>query len=195
MDQLAGLEYPDGDPGALESAASRLRALARHVAVEARAVKSAAHVQTWKGPAAAVFAGVVGAQAIALHAGPAALDGAARAVEQLADDLRSARQRIKRWAQEIEAAEQALRQQAEQARRQGWPGEGAGAWSIAATTFAWPPGMSASRVSPRRVAGLLASAPSAGACCTAAWKEVRIMPGSSSVVRMPNGPTSGAKAS
>ncbi len=105
MSERAGLPYPDGDPGGLESAAGRLRALAAAVTGDARDAAAAAKPAGWVGPAAAAFAFVATAIAGRLATSAGILGAAAGPVRDLATTLDDAQRQIRRWAREIEEAE------------------------------------------------------------------------------------------
>ena len=114
MGVRAGLEYPEGDPGGLTAAASRLAGLAGQVAGEAGAIARAAQVSGWEGNRYALFRAAVQGIAPSLEGGASALQRAARRVDDLADQLQRTQRQIREWAEEIEAAEKSV-QEAESA--------------------------------------------------------------------------------
>ncbi|HEU5160081.1 MAG TPA: hypothetical protein VFU43_23995 [Streptosporangiaceae bacterium] len=105
MGVRAGLEYPEGDPGGLMSAASRLSSLAALVAAEAGGIARAGQVAGWEGRRYALFQAAVRGIAPGLESGAGALRRAARLVDDLAEQLQRAQRQIRAWAEEIEAAE------------------------------------------------------------------------------------------
>jgi uncharacterized protein YukE len=106
MGVRAGLDYPEGSPGTLSSAAGRLSSLAAYVASEAGSIARAGHVSGWEGHRFALFQAAVQGMTPGLETGAAALRRAARLVEDLADQFQQAQRQIRNWAEEIEAAEQ-----------------------------------------------------------------------------------------
>ena len=105
MGTRAGLDYPEGDPGGLSAAGSRLSSLAAAVAADAGSVARAGNVAGWQGKSSRLFAAATGQLARPLAAGANALHRAGRAVDDLADLIRQAQSRIRAWAEEIEEAE------------------------------------------------------------------------------------------
>lgn len=105
MGTLAGLEYPEGDPGGLSAAAGRLSRLASEVAGEAAGVARAGRVGGWEGPAYAVFTAAVRALGGPLDRAASTLRRASNAVDDLAEQIESAQTKIKGWADEIEQAQ------------------------------------------------------------------------------------------
>ncbi|WP_117212534.1 hypothetical protein [Allorhizocola rhizosphaerae] len=105
MGTLAGLDYPEGNPGGLTSAAGRASRLAAQVASASSSVERATRVPGWEGPRYALFA--VAARAMTRDLGPAAgaLARVSRALTDLAETVQEAQRRIRDWADEIEAAQ------------------------------------------------------------------------------------------
>jgi outer membrane murein-binding lipoprotein Lpp len=103
--ERAGLPYPDGDPGGLESSAGRLSSLAAVVAGDAADAAAAARPDSWVGPAAGAFAMVAVDLANRLATSAHRLRAAAVPVRTLAHTLDHAQRQVTRWAREIEAAE------------------------------------------------------------------------------------------
>jgi uncharacterized protein YukE len=108
--ERAGLPYPEGDAGGLESAAGRLTSLAAAVAGDAADASAAARPAGWVGPAAAAFAALAGTIASHLSTSAHALRSAAIPVRRLAHTLEEAQRQIRGWAREIEEAERAAAQ-------------------------------------------------------------------------------------
>jgi hypothetical protein len=106
MGTRAGLDYPEGDPGGLSAAASRLTALAAVVAGQVGRVARAGRVGGWHGRSARVFEAATVMLAMPLASGADALRRAARVVDDLADRVTHAQARIRQWAEQIEQAEQ-----------------------------------------------------------------------------------------
>ena len=108
MSELAGLEYPEGDPGALSDAAARLRAPARGVDAEAASIGRVTRTPAWKGPRAELFSQAARRIATGLIDGTGALAAAASRLDGLADLLDDTQRQVKRWAEEIHDAEAEL---------------------------------------------------------------------------------------
>lgn len=108
-----GLPYPQGDPGAADSASARLSALVIQLGQTATAVGTGAPA-SWQGHAAAVYGETVRAVGSSLSGALGALSGAATAVRQAGQVLEDAQQEVERLARRVRRA----REEAERADRE-----------------------------------------------------------------------------
>jgi uncharacterized protein YukE len=113
---LAGLQWPEGDPPALRSAAARLgRAASGLRSTGARFAATARSAPTWNGLAAAAYAGGVAEYTSTFAQASSALTGAAGALADLAAAVENAQQEVRELARKVEAAEEAAREARERA--------------------------------------------------------------------------------
>ncbi|HEX7132693.1 MAG TPA: hypothetical protein VF228_08960 [Iamia sp.] len=102
-----GLPWPDGNPGAIEGAAGRLRSMAGQVGRIAGRTTELADVGGWTGPASTVYSAAMTAHAVTLARGAGPLGTAAARLRALGDELGDAQREIRRLATEVRQAEDA----------------------------------------------------------------------------------------
>ncbi|HEV2754965.1 MAG TPA: Vps62-related protein [Actinomycetota bacterium] len=113
---VAGLPWPEGDPGGLRSASSRLaRAASGLRATGSRFGGAARSAPSWNGVAATAYAGGVAEYTSVLAGAASSLSGAAGALTELAAEVEDAQQEVRELARKVEAAEQAAREARERA--------------------------------------------------------------------------------
>lgn len=113
---VAGLPWPEGDPGALKDAAGNARDLAAAVRqAGSRLSKAARPGDDWKGQAASSFVSVVRDDGRDLEKAAGSFSSAAGAVSKLAMVLDDAQDEVKRWARKVKDAEERARTADEQA--------------------------------------------------------------------------------
>lgn len=114
-----GLPWPKGDPDATRAAASGLRTVPTELAATSTRLTAAAeHDGVWNAAASRSFAAAVRGLKTELSRGQEELDGAARAVERLAERLQASQDRVRRLDEKVRRAKEradALRIQADTA--------------------------------------------------------------------------------
>src|SRR5687767_13371322 len=105
MGTIAGLDYPEGNPGGLTSAAGRVARLAAQMARATSTVERATRVPGWDGPRQLLFAAAARGITSDLEPAAGALARVSRALTDLADTVQDAQRKIRDWADEIQEAQ------------------------------------------------------------------------------------------
>jgi uncharacterized protein YukE len=121
--QVAGIEMPQGEPGAVLDAVNRLDRMASGFEQSAQGFRRAASaVPSWLGFASAAFQGLAGSLEQTADQAHAAIRDARIATRRYAEELREARRRVRRLQERAEELEQqieeAKRRAADAARRE-----------------------------------------------------------------------------
>ncbi|MDP8975930.1 MAG: hypothetical protein M3N28_06130 [Actinomycetota bacterium] len=113
---VAGLPWPEGDPGALKGAAANSRDVAAAVRQAGQRLSEVTPSGgDWKGQAASSFLGAVRDDGRDLEKAAGSFSSAAAALSKLATVLDDAQEDVKRWARKVKEAEERARKAEERA--------------------------------------------------------------------------------